>query len=53
MRVVYDGVEGVRRCQGEVTLESGEVYVALVVEWGEAEFDVEETNGNRGDSEQT
>ena len=51
--MVHDGVEGVRRCQGEVAVESGEGYVALVVEWGEAEFDVEETNGNRGDSEQT
>jgi hypothetical protein len=51
--VVYDGVEGVRRFQDEVTVESGEGYVALVVEWGETEFDVEETNGIRGDSEET
>jgi hypothetical protein len=43
----------VRRCQDEVTVESGEGYVALVVEWGETEFDVEETNGSRGDSEET
>ena len=38
--VVHDGVEGVRRCQGEVAVESGEGYVALVAEWGEAEFDM-------------
>jgi hypothetical protein len=43
----------VRRCQGEVTVESVEGYVALVVEWGEAEFDVEETKGNHTDSEET
>ncbi len=42
-----------RRFQGEVTVESDEGYVELVVEWGEAEFDVEKTNGIRGDSEET
>ena len=41
--MMQDGMEGVRRGEGEVPIESGEGYVALVLQWGEAEFHLEKS----------
>ncbi len=43
--MMQDGMEGVRRGEGEVPVESGEGYVALVLQWGEAEFHLEKSDG--------
>lgn len=51
--VVHDGVEGVRGGQGEVTVESGEGYVALIEKWGKSQLNVEEADGSLGDPEET
>jgi hypothetical protein len=51
--VVHDGVEGGRRGQGEVTVKSGEGYVALIEKWGKAQLNVEEADGSLGDPEET
>jgi hypothetical protein len=48
-----DGVEGVRRGQSKVTMESNENYITLVEERGEAEFHVEETDGGGRDPKDT
>ena len=37
--------------QGEVTVEAGEGYVALMEKWGKAQFNVEKPDGSRGDPE--
>jgi hypothetical protein len=51
--VVHDGVEGVRGGQGEVTVESGEDYIALIEKWGKAQLNVEKADGSLGDPEET
>jgi hypothetical protein len=48
---MQDGMEGVRRGEGEVPVESGEGYVALVLQWGEAEFHLEKSDGRWRDPE--
>ena len=50
---MYDGVEGVRRGQRKVTMESSESYITLVEERGDTEFHVEETDGGGRDPKNT
>jgi hypothetical protein len=51
--LMYDGVEGVRRGQSKVAMESSESYITLMMERGEAEFHVEETDGGGRDLKDT
>ena len=51
--VVHDGVQGVGGGKGEMTIESGEGYVALIKERGKSQFNMEKPDGSFGDPKKT